>query len=131
MKKPQPITDTEMAVLKLLWDRGPLPVKSITEALYPKCTTSDVGTVHSMIQRLEAKKLVKRDRNTHPQIVSATVNRTQVAGRQLEKMADKLADGSMVPFLTHLMQSNRLNQDELEELRTLLDQHSSKKKKKR
>lgn len=131
MKKPQQITDTEMAVLKLLWDRGPLPVKLITEALYPKCTTSDVGTVHSMIQRLEAKKLVKRDRSGHPQIICATVDRSEVAGRQLEEMADKLADGSMVPFLTHLVQSQRLNQDELEELRSLLEHNSSKKKKKR
>lgn len=130
MKKPQPITDTEMAVLKLLWERGPLPVKSLTEALYPKCTTSDVGTVHSMVQRLEAKKLLKRDRNAHPQLVIATVNQTEIAGRQLEEMADKLADGSMVPFLTHLMQSHRLNSEELKELRTLLDQHSTKKKNK-
>ena len=131
MKKPQSITDTELAVLKLLWEQGPLAARAITEVIYPQCSASDVGTVHSMLQRLEAKKLVQRNRGSHPHIFSATVSRTDVAGQQLEQMAEKLADGSMVPFLAHLVQAGRLTQDELDELRALLDEHVPRGKKTR
>jgi predicted transcriptional regulator len=116
-----------MAVLKLLWDRGPSTARAVTQVLYPKCRESDLGTVHSMLQRLEAKKLVARDRSSHAHVFTAAASRTEVAGKQLEAMADKLADGSMAPFLIHLVEAGRLTEEEVESIRNLLEDHSTKK----
>ncbi|MHC4402846.1 MAG: BlaI/MecI/CopY family transcriptional regulator, partial [Planctomycetota bacterium] len=126
-KQTQVVTDTEMAVLKLLWDRGPSTARAVTQVLYPKCRESDLGTVHSMLQRLEAKKLVARDRSSHAHVFTAAASRTEVAGKQLEAMADKLADGSMAPFLIHLVEAGRLTEEEVESIRNLLEDHSTKK----
>ena len=120
MKSPQTITDAELAVLKFLWDRESATAKGITERLYPECTASDVGTVHSMLKRLESKRFIHRDRETHPQHFSAAVDRTQLAGRQLDEIANKVSDGSYMPFLTHLVEGDRLSEEDLAELRKIL-----------
>lgn len=129
LKRPQAITDTELAVLKLLWERGSLTAREISQGVYSSGTTSDIGTVHSMLQRLESKQMIERDRSGHVHVFSAAVEQSEVAGMQLEQMAEKLSDGSMTPFLTHLVDSKRLTDDELQTLHDLLKKHSPKKKK--
>jgi BlaI family penicillinase repressor len=132
MKAPNGITDTELTVLKKLWSKGPLTSRQLVEELYPTGTASDVGTVHSMLQRLEAKELVDRNRSRHPHLFSASVSQSDVAGQQLTTLAQKLSDGSLFPFLTHLVETKSLSAEELSSLRKLIDEHqvpSSKKKK--
>ena len=130
-RTPQKITDTELAVLKVLWDHGPISARGITERLYPDCTDSDLGTVHSMLKRLEAKDMIARDRGGHVHLFSAKVERSLIAGQQLEEMADKLADGSLAPFLSHLVQANRLDNEEIQAIRRMLDDLAANKKRKK
>jgi predicted transcriptional regulator len=123
MKPPSGITDTELDVLKQLWAVGAQTSRQLVDALYPSGTASDVGTIHSMLQRLEAKKLVDRDRSRHPHLFSAAVSQSKVAGQQLRTLAEKLSDGSLFPFLTHLVETKSLSDDELSSLRKLIDEH--------
>ena len=128
MRLPKSVTDTELAVLKFLWDHEPATAKEIAIKLYPRCTASDVGTVHSMLQRLESKEFIHRDRSAHAHSFSAAVSQSEMAGLQLNEMADKLADGSVAPFLTHLVEADRLSTKDLDELRKLLERHGSRRK---
>ncbi len=117
------ISDGELAVLRLLWSRGAQTSRDIMELLYPDCSVSDHATVHSLLKRLEAKRLVARDRDTHPHVFSATIGQSEFAGRQLSRLAAKVSDGSLAPFLSHLIESNSLSADQLDELRNLLAKH--------
>lgn len=126
-REPVHITDTELAVLKVLWDAGPITARAVTEVLYPACTESDIGTVHSMLQRLERKQLVGRERKKRPHLFTALISRDEVAGQELDAMADRLTDGSLVPFLTHLVDTDRLSDDDIAEIRRLLRERSTRK----
>ena len=119
-KQRRSITDAELAVLKVLWDEGTLTAKAITEMLYPKCSESDFASVHSFLQRLERKGLVARDRSSFVHEFRAAVTRTDVAGQELEALADRLADGSMAPLLLHLVEGKQLGKKEADEIRKLL-----------
>jgi len=119
----QKVTETELAVLKVLWSHGERTAREITEAIYPECSASDIGTVHSMLQRLERKKLVRRSRRTHPHRFTAKVSVEEIAGRELEAMAEKLSEGSIAPFLMHLLSAGKLTSAEAEEIRTMLEQY--------
>ena len=46
-------------------------------------------------------------------------------------MAKKLADGSMAPFITHLVQANQLKKEEIDEIRRMLDDAARKLRQKR
>ena len=53
------ITDTELDLLK---ERSPLTARAIAGRLYGEENSSAIGTVQKLIQRLEEKELVARDR---------------------------------------------------------------------
>jgi BlaI family transcriptional regulator, penicillinase repressor len=121
--KPQLITDAQLAVMKVLWDRGPLSAKAITEVIYPNCSESDFASVHSFLQKLEAKGLVERDRSEFVHRFKSKVSQSEIAGQELKALAERLSDGALAPFLTHLLSHKRLDETEAAEIRRLLDQH--------
>src|SRR5688572_5716948 len=114
-------TDAELAILKVLWDGGPLTARAIREQLYPGGTPSDRATVQKLLLRLERKKLVARDRRSFAHLFRAAVTREELAGAQLEALASKLTDGSMVPFILHAVSSTQLKPEERSDIRRLLD----------
>jgi len=56
-KKQAMVTDAELAVLKVMWDRGRLTARAISETIYPDGAESEFAAVHSFLQRLEQKGL--------------------------------------------------------------------------
>jgi predicted transcriptional regulator len=107
--------------LKLLWESEPRSAREIREQLYPRGTPSDHATVQKLLQRLEQKMLVARDRRPFAHLFRATVTRKELAGEQLEALASKLTDGSLVPFILHAMGAKPLTAEERNEIRRLLD----------
>ena len=120
------ITEAELAVLQLLWGRGPATVRQLTGVLYPKGGPSEYATVHKLLERLEAKGCVGRDRSGGLYVFRATVARDDVIGRQLEAFIDKMCGGSLQPLLTNLVRVKRLTPDEIQGLRDLVDRLDAK-----
>lgn len=118
---PPAVTDAELAVLELLWTESPRTARQLTERLYPPGSPSDVATVQKLLQRLEAKRLVSRDRAQRVHAFEAAVSRETYAGSRLADLAERLSDGSLAPLLLHLVNSRRLTAQELAELRRVLD----------
>lgn len=119
-KQREAITDAELGVMRLLWESGDLTAREIREQIYPDGGDSAQGTVQKLLQRLEKKTFVERDRSGFAHIFRATVTEQAYAGGQLRSLADKLTGGSVVPFLTHLVESKGISKGELSELRKLL-----------
>lgn len=117
---PRHVTDAELAILKALWDAAPSSAREIVDRLYPSGTPSDVATVQKLISRLEAKQLVSRERTAPAHLFCATLSPEAFAGEQLEAMAEKLSDGSLTPFVMHLVNARGLTRRERQELRKLL-----------
>ncbi|HEY7396171.1 MAG TPA: BlaI/MecI/CopY family transcriptional regulator, partial [Gemmatimonadaceae bacterium] len=67
MKPPPPLAAAELTVMQLLWDRGALTAREVLEALYPDSSTPQHGTVQRLLQRLEEKGFVARDRSARVQ----------------------------------------------------------------
>jgi BlaI family transcriptional regulator, penicillinase repressor len=117
----QDVTDAELAILQVLWDRGRASVRELTELLYSEYSSSQHATVQKLLERLEAKDCVRRNRETWPHLFEAGIDRGDLIDRKLQQAADKLCDGSIQPLLTHLVKGARLSADERQSLRTLLD----------
>lgn len=120
------VSDAELAVLQLLWDQGQLTSRQITEQLYPELSSSDLATVQKLVQRLENKGLVSRDRTQFAHTISAVVDRNVFAAERLAETAAKFARGSLKPLLTHLVEHDQLSEAELDEIRKLIRRHRKK-----
>ncbi len=126
-RKPKDVTDAELAILQLLWDRGSATVRDLTQTLYPTGTGSDLATVQKLLKRLESKQCVERDRSTWPHQFRPSLAREELIGRRLQTTADALCEGSLEPLVTHLVRS-RLTTSEREKLRSLLAELDSQRK---
>lgn len=119
---PQDITDAEMAVLEQLWNRGRSTNRELAESVYGEVSTSRLTTVKKLLERLEKKSLVQRDRGGPVQTFEAMVKRNDVIHRRLKAIADQLCDGSITPLLTHMVRSTKLTKRDRAELRALIDE---------
>jgi len=121
------VTDTELQVLKVLWELGPSTIRELTDRLYPEGGTAHYATVQKLLERLASKNYVRRRQSGRVNIFKATVDRDALIAGRLRETAERLCDGSLTPVLTQLVSSAELTRDELEALRDLVDRHDAEK----
>ena len=120
--RPAHVTDAELDVLEVLWKDGTATIRQITALLYEECTTSRYGTVQKLLERLEGKGYVARDRSRATHVFTATIDRADLIGRELQSIAARLCDGSLTPLLVHLTEGARLRPEDRERIRKLIDE---------
>jgi BlaI family penicillinase repressor len=120
-RTPQDVTDAELAVLQVLWDRGPAHRRQLTDILYPGTGAAHYTTVQKLLERLSAKGYVVEKPSAGPRTFAPAVSREELISRRLRAVADKLCDGSLTPLLTNLIQTQQLSDREIQELRDLLE----------
>ncbi len=125
IRKPVGVTDAELAVLKVLWARGPQAAKAITEAIYPDGAASEFAAVHSFLQRLERKGLVTRDRSSFVHVFSPAASHADILGQELETLVKRMGGDSIAPLIMRLIDQKRLSRKEAAEIRKLLDRYSN------
>jgi predicted transcriptional regulator len=125
---PPDVTDAELAVLQVLWEQGSATIRQLTDALYPGGAEAHYATVQKLLERLEGKGHVARDRSGHAHRFRARTGRDALVGRRLRAMAEKLCGGLMAPLLTHLVRAETLSARERQELRSLIDELDRKNK---
>jgi predicted transcriptional regulator len=117
----QDLPDAELAVLQQLWEQGAATIRQLSETIYPQGTEAHYATVQKLLERLESKGCVRRDRRALAHVFTASIDRDALIGRRLEAVAERLCGGSLTPLLTNLVRSKRLTAKERRELRKLMD----------
>jgi predicted transcriptional regulator len=118
----QDVTEAELAVLQALWDGGAATIRQLAGRVYGDGAVSSYATVQKLLDRLEAKGFVRRDRGSSVHVFEASVGREELIRRRLRAVADTLCGGSLTPILTNLVRGERLSARERQELRALIDQ---------
>src|SRR4051794_29929865 len=117
------VTEAELAILRRLWEAPESTIRQLADQLYPGGTTSHYATVQKLLERLEAKKCVKRTVPPGaPHRFSAAIGREELMDGRLRELADRFCEGSLTPLLTHLIKSRKLSASDMEELRALIEQ---------
>lgn len=115
------VTDAELEVLRVLWDRGPSTTRELTERTYPEAGAAQVATVQKLLERLEAKRFVRRRPDARPRRFEAIVDRDALVARRLEETAERLCEGSFTPLVAQLVDARRLRDEDISALRELVD----------
>ena len=118
----QDITESELAVLRVLWDRGTATIRQLTDVLYPQGEAAQYATIQKLLDRMEVKGYVRRDRTLYVHVFAAVLDRDELIGRRLRSLAEMLCDGSLTPLLTHLARANNLTDQDRLALRAIVDE---------
>ena len=122
------VTEAELALLQSLWDAGPATIRQLVARVYKQEGASVYATVQKLLDRLESKGFVDRDRTAPVHVFAAAVLRDELIGRRLRAVADSLCGGSLSPLLSHLVEDRGLTDSERRELRGLIGRLDRKKR---
>ena len=123
-ERPVDVSETELAILSILWEVGEATIRQLNERLYQRPTTATYATVQKLLERLEAKGCVVRDRSGFAHEFRATVDRKTLIDRRLQEVADKLCGGSLTPLVTHLVEARRLSAQDRQKLKKWMEEQS-------
>ena len=115
------VTETELAILNVLWDGGPTTVRGIVEVMYRKHTHSLHASVKSLLERLSDKGFVGCRREGGVHFFSAVVDRDAFVARQLQLLADSNFGGSLAPLFSALVDQVKLSPKDREAIRKIID----------
>ncbi len=111
-------SDGELAILRVLWDRGPSTVRQVHDAL----DRGDVRytTTLKIMQNMTEKRLVTRDDSRAAHVYTPAVKEATTKRRLLNDFADKAFGGSASKLVMAALAGGDLSAGELEEIRKLL-----------
>ena len=120
-------TDGELEILRVLWERGPLALSELCEAMRRERDVATT-TVATMLRVMLDKRLVKRKPATRGHQWSAAVTQSAAAHSMVGKLVDGIFDGSAQRLVAHLVEAGQLSTKELTELRELIDVNRNSRK---
>lgn len=115
------VTAGELAILQVLWDRGEATSREITEAIYDEVTDPKISSVQKLIERLESKGCVRRDRTERAHRFRARATREDFLENRLRTLADDLCGGAVAPLVATLLRARNVSAKQRDELRRLVE----------
>jgi predicted transcriptional regulator len=119
----EPVTEGELSILEVIWKQGTPTSRDIASAIYEKVSDSKMASVQKLLERLEIKGCVSRDRRERAHRFQAMLSREDYLRHRLQGLADRLCDGAIVSLVTTLLRSKKgLSKKNGEQLRQLIDE---------
>ena len=114
------LTDLQLAVMRVLWDRSEAPVADVHEVLHRERGLA-LTTVATLLTRLEKAGLVsRRSAGRHfvyrPLVSEQDVRRSMVSG-----LAERLFDGDVAALVSHLLEEREIAPGDLARVRRLIE----------
>jgi predicted transcriptional regulator len=112
-------TDAELAILKVLWDRGPSTVREVAVALG---RDGAYTTILKLLQIMADKGHVRRDESARTHVYAAAFTEHQTQRQLVSDLLDRAFGGSASKLVLHALEARKATPEDLAEIRRLLDQ---------
>jgi predicted transcriptional regulator len=118
---PRP-TDAELAILRILWDRGPSTVRQVHEVLARDRQGAAYTTALKLLQIMTEKGLVERDERDRTHVYRARLGEEQTQRQLVRDLADRAFGGSAMKLVMQALATKRASPEELRDIRKAIDQ---------
>ena len=119
MTPPRP-TDAELAILRVLWARGPSTVRQVLDTLAEERGTG-YTTVLKLLQIMTEKGLVARDESDRTHVYEARYGEADTQRQLVDDLLDRAFGGSAMQLVMSALSSRRTSRKELAEIRRLIE----------
>jgi BlaI family penicillinase repressor len=117
--KPIEPTKSELEILQVLWEKGPLTVRSVNDELLKQKEVNYTTTL-KLMQIMADKGILKRDESQMKHIYSVVEEEQQTKAHLLDKFVDTMYKGSAGKLVMQLLGNKKTSQEELQEIKDLL-----------
>lgn len=116
---PRP-TESEIEILRVLWDRGPSTVRDVHETI-SAYKPAGYTTVLKLMQIMAEKGLVRRNEKERAHVYEARLAKEQTQQQLLGDLMDRVFGGSAAGLVLSALGSRPASADELAQIRSMLD----------
>ena len=120
-RKSSPVTDAELEILRILWDRGPATVRHVHESL---AHGQDVRytTILKTMQVMFEKGLLARDESQRSHVYNALLKQTDTERKLVRQFMDKVFDGATEQLVLQALNAKSITKQDLASIRRMLDE---------
>jgi len=117
---PRP-TEGELELLRILWDRGPSTVRDLYQEINSRRALG-YTSVLKLLQIMTEKGLVEREESGKAHIYHPAATQNETQDQLVRDISERLFAGSAAQLAMHALALEPVNDQELEALRTLIEQ---------
>ena len=129
MKKLPQISEAEYEVMKIVWKNAPVSTNEVTETL-TSTTDWSPKTIQTMLKRLVNKDALTYVKEGRVFVYTPLVEEDEYISQKSSSFLSRYYDGELTSMVSAYLENDRLSDDEISELRSLLDRRSSHKEEK-
>lgn len=113
-------TDSELEILRILWDAGPSTVRQVYDQIRKK-REAGYTTILKLLQIMTEKQLVVRDESSRSHVYRAKYRQEQTQSQLLTDFIRRAFGGSANQLVMQALKGNQITSEEIQEIRALLD----------
>jgi len=121
-KKTTGPTDRELAILSVLWERGPSTVREVHEALHPEDETGYTTTLKLMQIMVEKGSLVREEEDSRRHIYRPTLSEERTQKQLVQDLLDRVFAGSAEKLVLRALSARKVSPDELKRIRKMIEE---------
>jgi BlaI family transcriptional regulator, penicillinase repressor len=118
-KHPKP-TEKELEILQILWEKGPVAVKDVHEALGGE-EQNGYTTILKLLQIMNEKGLVTRQKSGKLHLYRAVSTQENTRQQIIDKMINTVFQGSAMQLVMSALGNGKSSKKELEEIKKYLE----------
>ncbi|MFS0727996.1 BlaI/MecI/CopY family transcriptional regulator [Paenibacillus sp. 1P07SE] len=115
------ISEAEWEVMKVLWTHAPATAKEVIDRLEDQTAWSP-KTIRTLLSRLVQKEVLTYRQEGKTYLYSPLLSEEQCRRAEGKSFLRKVYGGALAPMLTHFLAEQKLSRQEIDELKSLLDE---------
>jgi BlaI family transcriptional regulator, penicillinase repressor len=119
------LTELQLAIMRVLWDRGQGTVAEIWEALHPERGLAQT-TIATLLSRLEKRGVISHQSRARQFVYRPMVSETEVRRSMVRDLTETLFAGDVTELLSHLLKAREMGPGDLERIKAMIAQHESR-----
>ena len=120
MSPDQHLSDLQMAIMRVLWQRGEASVAAVHRDLEPERGLA-VTTIATVLTRLEKRGLVSHRAEGRQFVYLPVVSEGEVQRSMVAALTDRLFQGDAAALVSHLLASREIDPGDIEKVKALLN----------
>lgn len=121
MNKTSRISEAEWEVMKVLWGHSPATAQEVINALSPESDWKP-ATVKTLINRLLKKEVIGYEQNGKTYLYHPLLSEEECLRAESSSFLQRLYGGALKPMLVHFFKEEKLTEEEIEDLKRILDE---------
>ncbi len=114
-------TGRQMAILRVMWDRGPSTVRQVHETLHAGGETGYTTTL-KLMQIMTDEGLLVREGKDRPHVYRPALSEEKTQRQVMGDLLERVFAGSAEKLVMRALSAKKVSAEELKRIRTMLDE---------